>query len=502
MPPIGFLSPDCGERSQVRDLAYAAASVGRLTHHNQVRDAGRIQISQDQALDTGWDTKKNRIKNLMFEEFESDDLIIDNEDETSGASISQNHVKVNVTQSQLQQMARVREEVATQLWEDYQHAGKKTTALLNFSPNGVSKNESRPPSIGLPMEEYESQGMGIIPDWCLCSSTTGNVGKQISSTTTSTLSIIIVAMYRCPVCSNLTGKAGEPWNWHGENYSVQKNSNFDAPQAVWTQVTLNEEDLSYMFDETTPVKECGDLSHHVTYNDNANNDPEDRRETSSQIKRRRMLQFDTNASDSSLICEEMPSAFLKSRERDNLIEEVLPDASQWIAGFSEDASASSYEGLDQSCEGWLAEYFNDAEMILSSDDMNVTGTSDVQMDISEVSNSQPELGADAIQKQATRTPRNVVIKGRQSFIRPPPKLASSVAYPFAFIKPCGFHGDVTLKDINQRIRTPPPSKSKQSNEELAADFPTSAFSGKPVVGKTKIRTEGGKGSITIMRTKG
>ncbi|XP_022728435.1 protein XRI1-like isoform X3 [Durio zibethinus] len=292
----------------------------------------------------------------------------------------------------------------------------------------------------------------------------------------------------------------EPWNWHGEN-GVQKNSNFDTSQDVWTQVTLNEEDLSYMFDETTPVKECGDLSYHVSHNDNISKEPEDKKETSSQVKRRRMLQFDTHAVDSSLVCEEMPSAFLKSRERDDSIEEVLPDASQWVAGFS-DASAFCYEGLDQSCEGWLAEYFNDAEMLRSSDDMNLTGASDVQIDISELCNAQPESGLDAVQKQVNGTHRNVIFKGRKSFIRAPPKLASSVAYPFAFIKPCGFHGDVTLKDINQRIQTPPPSKSKQSNEDLTAAFPTSAFSGKPVVGKTKIRTEGGKGSITIMRTKG
>ena len=86
-------------------------------------------------------------------------------------------------------------------------------------------------------------------------------------------------------------------------------------------------------------------------------------------------------------------------------------------------------------------------------------------------------------------------------MRPPPKLASSVVYPFAFIKPCGVHGDVTLKDINQRLRDPP-SKLKQNQEDPSVSYPTSAFSGKPVVGKTKIRTEGGKGSITIMRTKG
>lgn len=63
-------------------------------------------------------------------------------------------------------------------------------------------------------------------------------------------------------------------------------------------------------------------------------------------------------------------------------------------------------------------------------------------------------------------------------------------------------GAVTLKDINQKMLTPPPSKSKKTHENPKTSYPTSAFSGKPVVGKTKIRTEGGKGSITIMRTKG
>ena len=33
------------------------------------------------------------------------------------------------------------------------------------------------------------------------------------------------------------------------------------------------------------------------------------------------------------------------------------------------ASASSYEDLEQSAEGWLAQCFNDAEMDFSPDDM-------------------------------------------------------------------------------------------------------------------------------------
>jgi hypothetical protein len=73
-------------------------------------------------------------------------------------------------------------------------------------------------------------------------------------------------------------------------------------------------------------------------------------------------------------------------------------------------------------------------------------------------------------------------------------VTTSVAYPFTLIKPSWEEGDVTLQDINQRIRAPP----KKAPEILG----TSAFSGKPVIGKTRIRTEGGKGSITILRTKG
>nr|DAD19529.1 TPA_asm: hypothetical protein HUJ06_020992 [Nelumbo nucifera] len=71
------------------------------------------------------------------------------------------------------------------------------------------------------------------------------------------------------------------------------------------------------------------------------------------------------------------------------------------------------------------------------------------------------------------------------------------AYPFALIKPCGIHVNVTLKDINQRIHTLP-SKSKHNiDDDSYASYPTSAFSGKPLIVKTKIRTEGGKGSIII-----
>jgi hypothetical protein len=77
-----------------------------------------------------------------------------------------------------------------------------------------------------------------------------------------------------------------------------------------------------------------------------------------------------------------------------------------------------------------------------------------------------------------------------------------VAYPFELIKPCGFTGDTTLRDINQRIHAPPPFKIRHKYDDEPGSHEASAISGKPVVHKTKIHTEGGKGSITITRTRG
>ncbi|XP_027336605.1 protein XRI1-like isoform X2 [Abrus precatorius] len=298
--------------------------------------------------------------------------------------------------------------------------------------------------------------------------------------------------------------AKEPWDWQREDYSLQKTSNFEISEELWNDVPQNEEDLSYMFDdETTPVKACGDLAYNVNIVDSNSmqKEPEECREPSSQVKRRRMLQFNSRDRDQSLSNEEMSASYLNNGKEDP-VKDIFPEVSQWVSGTSDytlgNASASGYEDLE-STEGWLAEYFNDTGMQFSPDDLNFSGADDVQIDVAELSDITPSYEQNVVQQHVPRTP--IIFKGRKSFIRTPTKLASSVAYPFAFIKPSGAHGDVTLKEINQRIRTPPPSKSKQSCDDPSA-YPKSAFSGKPVVGKTKIRTEGGKGSITIMRTKG
>ncbi|KAJ4956153.1 hypothetical protein NE237_012936 [Protea cynaroides] len=293
----------------------------------------------------------------------------------------------------------------------------------------------------------------------------------------------------------------EPWDWQGDEYYLQKDSHFEISNSLWDEVNQNEDSLSYMLDDTTPIKACGDLAYNVTDSGkNMNQELEEYREPSSHLKRRRMLQFNTSSVDPCYCDEQISSAFLKSKDREDQIEPALPQTSDWASELTEVRSASGNGSLDQSSEGWLANCFNDTDIHFSSDDMNMSGASDEQIDISEFCNFPPEVEANVV--PGCSTPTQSVFKGRKSFIRTPTKMSSAVAYPFALIKPCGVHGNVTLKDINQRIRTPPPSKSKQNDDDASASYPTSAFSGKPVVVKTKIRTEGGKGSITIMRTKG
>ncbi|CAH8299492.1 unnamed protein product [Eruca vesicaria subsp. sativa] len=316
------------------------------------------------------------------------------------------------------------------------------------------------------------------------------------------------------------------WNWQVQNYDHQPQSNFS--DVSMTEVTLNQEDHSYMFDDhSTPVKACSELGYHVT-TDETTKKLEVQSETRSAVKRRRMLQFDDQPMETCLFSSESFSSILKSSAREETFDELLPEGSELIEGFSADASASSLdlEGLDLYAEEWYADCLNDAETPILPDDLSF-GSPDVQVDISgEVSicwtlilfpvvllfintiplfgaeylNVPPEPEAREVRRPMTRSSPNVIFKGRKSFSRPIPKLPSSIIYPFAFIKPCGVHGDMTLKDINQKIRTPT-AKPKEDKLEPPV-IQTSAFSGKPVVGKTKIRTEGGKGSITIMRTRG
>ncbi|XP_028767042.1 uncharacterized protein LOC114724765 [Neltuma alba] len=87
------------------------------------------------------------------------------------------------------------------------------------------------------------------------------------------------------------------------------------------------------------------------------------------------------------------------------------------------------------------------------------------------------------------------------------RVISRVVYPFAMVKPGGIReGEVTLNDINKRILMPPTRPVRHPVGDFASRPCLSAtgagLSGKAVVALTRIHTQGRRGTITIIRTKG
>lgn len=163
------------------------------------------------------------------------------------------------------------------------------------------------------------------------------------------------------------------------------------------------------------------------------------------------------------------------------------------------------DGTEELPEEWLVDCSpQESEPQCPPEDMSVHLSSPAvameEANLSVHKNSSSREQGNTVQKNTVQA-RPTPLKAGKNIIRAR-KVKTSVVYPFELIKPCGFHGDVTLHDINQRIHAPPPYKIKHKIDEEQLSYQTSAISGKPVVHKTKIHTEGGKGSITITRTRG
>ncbi|KAI0530733.1 hypothetical protein KFK09_000281 [Dendrobium nobile] len=307
------------------------------------------------------------------------------------------------------------------------------------------------------------------------------------------------------------------WEWQEDDYCLNETTRNDISRCLWDEVNQSEDSLIYMLEEQTPIKDCADFGYQAAnIEENINKLFEECRD-SSQQKRRRVLHFPCDANDSSICNVQPTSVFLRSKEReDEQIDDGGPSSSaniewspQWDIGLSDGNCAFNSEAWDQASEGWLDDCLDSSmmqckieETVAPMEDLICDEASNQEVHITECNNLSSDVESDLVQ-QSQPSPLPKILNGRKFIIGPSTKLTSSVAYPFALIKPCGVEGDLTLKDINQRLHNPLPSRTKHKEDDNSSlSFPTSAFSGKPVVGKTKIRTEGGKGSITIMRTKG
>ncbi|XP_068660195.1 uncharacterized protein [Aristolochia californica] len=87
----------------------------------------------------------------------------------------------------------------------------------------------------------------------------------------------------------------------------------------------------------------------------------------------------------------------------------------------------------------------------------------------------------------------------------PDRRRKKIVYPFAWVKPGGAEGDVTLNEINARILRRPNRPVRHPIGEFAClpfySPDGHGLSGKSVVALTRVHTQG-NGTITIVRTRG
>lgn len=184
----------------------------------------------------------------------------------------------------------------------------------------------------------------------------------------------------------------------------------------------------------------------------------------------------------------------------------LPESSSsslWLSG-NDDFLGSKNVCVEQCPEKWMPNCISEQLLQESS----VDGSMNISLPVSDAQEMQDLISPDLHSFLAKPSRGRLSLEGVQKDYPGPArkaKLATPVAYPFAVLKPSGVEGDVTLNDINKRILMPPTRPIQHPVGDYARP-PSSAstgagLSGKAVVALTKIHTEG-KGTITIMRTKG
>uniref|UniRef100_A0ACD5XJI7 Uncharacterized protein n=1 Tax=Avena sativa TaxID=4498 RepID=A0ACD5XJI7_AVESA len=277
----------------------------------------------------------------------------------------------------------------------------------------------------------------------------------------------------------------EMWEWQSPEFDLQKDL-LPAPCSLWAE-TNSVVDPWSMFDEQTPIKECADIDlPFCDIGDITIKDFDEGKETL-QAKRRRMLQF----------CPE-------NVEMDFPTTDGLSESLQVNLDFSGDEHLLLTDGTEEQIpEEWLVDCSQDSVPSCppATAEMNSPPSASVQANVSALQICSVEEQSNKTVKKPSHA-RPTPLKAGRNILRAR-KLKASVAYPFELIKPCGFRGDTTLRDINQRIHAPPLYKIRHKYDNAPVScHEASAISGKPVVHKTKIHTEGGKGSITITRTRG
>ncbi|KAF2933626.1 protein XRI1 isoform X1 [Oryza sativa Japonica Group] len=285
------------------------------------------------------------------------------------------------------------------------------------------------------------------------------------------------------------------WDWQAAEQCESNAANHDVSRFMWDCLNQDDDDLLGLLGNQTPLRDCRGFFDIDDFTCKETLDLEESRES----KRRRILEYPSESNQSedgnreisstlgtsevseiSLLCTDEPQSFnWDSQNNSNNFDSLSTGA------FYQPSNSHS-----KNCSDENQMHFRHDQMHSSQE--SVTYTND-QSGIS--GTTENDSVTESLLMQETRKLSTLKVSKGTSLVKAKQNLTTTIAYPFTLIKPSWEEGDViTLKDINQRIRAPP----KKAPETLG----TSAFSGKPVIGKTRIRTDGGRGSITILRTKG
>ncbi|RWV95906.1 hypothetical protein GW17_00041426 [Ensete ventricosum] len=250
------------------------------------------------------------------------------------------------------------------------------------------------------------------------------------------------------------------WGWQEEGYCLPRDSQLGLPQCLWDVNNQKDESLLSTLGDQTPIKDCRDLGLDVI-SDKAKKVVEEAQEAS-RGKRRRILQFTCDADGTTADNRQL------SAPEDSMVVDGCPKDLQYNPiCSSDDVLLFSNEVLDQSSDEWL-EYFNDSEMYCSSNEMSDrnyrTILSTAPLFSLDFCNMEPDTRTNPmLEMPKAATPKSS--KGTESCINSPTKLTTFVTYPFTLIKPCQLQGHLTLNDINQRIHAPPSSRSRDNKDD-------------------------------------
>ncbi|GJN03195.1 hypothetical protein PR202_ga20607 [Eleusine coracana subsp. coracana] len=272
--------------------------------------------------------------------------------------------------------------------------------------------------------------------------------------------------YRAGAGAGGSGAAGDGqilWDWQvGEHCEPSDASHADATKFVWDCLNQDDDELLGLLGNQTPLRDCrdffadiGDITCKETL------DPEESRES----KRRRMLEYPSESSQSEVATHETASALVTSEVTD--ISLLCTDEPQSLSYDMQPNSNDSGLSLWHICLMLATAPLlpcSQESVTYIDDQTGVSGTSEIV-----------PVTESLIMQETMKLSTLKVSKGGRSLSKTKHDITTSIAYPFTLIKPSWEETDVTLNDINQRIRAPP----KKPPEILG----TSSFSGKPVIGK-------------------